>query len=42
MIPKRLIDSEKAKEVLGFEATTPLQEGLKKTVLWYKDHIKNA
>jgi len=39
MIPKRLIDAKKAKEVLGFEATTPLEEGLKKTIEWYKSTI---
>lgn len=39
MIPKRLIDAEKAKGVLNFEATTPLEEGLKKTINWYKSTI---
>ncbi len=34
MIPKRLIDNYKAKELLGFEAKTPLAEGIKKTVDW--------
>ncbi len=36
MIPKRLIDTSKAKKVLGFEAKTPLIEGIKKTIDWYK------
>ena len=36
MIPKRLIDVSKAERVLGFSATTPLKEGIKKTVEWYK------
>lgn len=36
MIPKRLIDPRKAKEVLGFEAKTPIEEGLKKTINWYR------
>ena len=36
MIPKRLIDSSKAKSVLGFEAKTSLEEGIRKTVDWYK------
>ncbi|KKQ68428.1 MAG: NAD-dependent epimerase/dehydratase [Parcubacteria group bacterium GW2011_GWC2_39_11] len=36
MIPKRLIDPSKAKEILGFEAKTPLADGIKKTVDWYR------
>lgn len=40
MIPKRLIDPTKAKAILGFEATTPLEEGLRKTVAWYKSTIQ--
>jgi len=41
MIPKRLIDNTKAKEILGFEARTSLAEGIKKTVDWYRSTIKN-
>ena len=36
MIPKRLIDTSKAKNILGFEAKTPLIDGIKKTVEWYR------
>jgi len=36
MIPKRMIDPRKAKEVLGFEVKTPMEEGLKKTIDWYR------
>ena len=36
MIPKRLIDTTKAKQFLGFVAKTPLSEGIKKTVNWYR------
>jgi len=36
MIPKRLIDTAKAKEILGFEAKTTIAEGLKKTIQWYR------
>jgi len=39
MIPKRLIDPTKAKSVLGFTATTPLEEGLRKTIAWYRSTI---
>jgi len=35
MIPRRLIDSSKARELLGFEAKTPFIDGIKKTVDWY-------
>jgi GDP-L-fucose synthase len=36
MIPTRLIDVTRAKEFLGFEARTPLAEGIERTVDWYK------
>jgi len=36
MIPKRLIDPSKAKTLLGFEAKTPIDVGLKKTIQWYR------
>lgn len=36
MIPKRLIDPSKARELLGFDAKISLAEGLRRTVDWYK------
>ena len=36
MIPRRLIDVTKAKKLLGFEAKTSLEDGIKKTVQWYR------
>ena len=39
MIPKRLIDPSKAKRRLGFEATTPIEVGLKKTIDWYRSTL---
>lgn len=36
MIPKRLIDVSKAKRQLGFEPGVPLEEGLRRTVAWYR------
>jgi len=42
MIPTRLIDPTRAKELLGFEARTPLAEGIGKTVDWYKRTHKVA
>ncbi len=37
--PKRQLETSRAKEAFGFQATTPLQEGLKKTIDWY---LKNT
>jgi GDP-L-fucose synthase len=39
MIPKRLIDTRKAKELLDFEAKTAIEEGLKCTITWYKSSL---
>lgn len=36
MIPKRLIDVTKAQTLLGFEAKTSLEDGLGKTLRWYR------
>lgn len=36
MIPKRLIDPSKAKQRLGFEAQTSIEDGLRKTIAWYR------
>lgn len=33
--PRRCLDTTKAKELLGFEATTDLQTGLKHTIEWF-------
>jgi GDP-L-fucose synthase len=34
-VGQRMIDTTKAKEILGFQATTTFREGLKKTIDWY-------
>ena len=36
--PRRALDTSRAKELFGFEATTPLEEGLERTVAWYREH----
>jgi len=36
MIPKRAVSVQKAKSLIGFEASTNLEEGLLKTIEWYK------
>lgn len=38
MIPKRLIDVAKAKKIINFKPKISLEEGLKRTILWYKKH----
>ena len=38
MIPKRLIDTSKANEILGFKAKTPLVDGINETVKWYRNN----
>ena len=37
-IPVRLMDNTAARQLLGFEATTPLAEGLRQTIAWYRSH----
>lgn len=36
MIPVRLVDVTKARDLLGFEATTDLRAGLRQTIDWYR------
>ncbi len=35
--PRRRLDIEKAERLFGFKASTGLDEGLRKTIQWYKD-----
>ena len=35
--PRRMLDTTRARQEFGFEATTGFREGLKKTIDWYKD-----
>ena len=37
MIPTRLIDPSKALRLLGFKAATPIEQGLAKTIAWYRN-----
>jgi len=34
--PKRLLDTSRAKALLDWQATTPLEEGLRRTIAWYR------
>jgi Nucleoside-diphosphate-sugar epimerases len=36
-VPRRLADTRKARAMLGFEATTPFEAGLKSLVAWWQD-----
>ena len=36
--PRRKLDTSRAKELFGFEAKTPLREGIERTVAWYREH----
>ena len=40
--PRRSIDATRARELFGFEAQTPLREGLERTVAWYREHVLAA
>ena len=34
--PRRSVDARLARELFGFEAQTPLREGIERTVGWYR------
>jgi GDP-L-fucose synthase len=40
--PRRSVDATRAHELFGFEARTPLREGLERTVAWYREHAATA
>lgn len=42
MIPKRMIDASLARDLIGFQAKTSLDEGLKKTIIWYKNTLLSS
>jgi len=37
--PRRSLDVSRAKKLLGWSASTPLEEGLKRTIDWYRESI---
>jgi len=39
---RRCADLSKAKRILKWQPTTPLKEGLMKTIAWFKDNVKNG
>ncbi len=40
--PRRCLDVRRARELLGFEATTSLSDGLDQTIAWYLKHSRKA
>ena len=40
--PRRSLDATRAKELFGFEAKTPLREGLERTIAWYRASLARA
>jgi len=41
MIPKRLIDISMAKEILGFEPKISIEEGIARTIRWYRNRTQS-
>jgi GDP-L-fucose synthase len=37
--PRRSVDAGRARELFGFEARTPLREGIERTVVWYRSAV---
>ena len=37
--PRRSVDPTRARELFGFEAQTPLREGIERTVAWYRSAV---
>ena len=40
--PRRALDTSRARELFGFEARTPLREGLERTIAWYREAAPQA
>ena len=41
-IPRQYLDSAKARRVLGWRPAFDLDEGLKRTIAWYRDHLDHV
>jgi GDP-L-fucose synthase len=37
--PRRCLDVSRAKELFGFQARTPLEKGLRRTIAWYRSRL---
>jgi GDP-L-fucose synthase len=40
--PRRCLDTSRATELLGFTASTPLEEGLRETIAWFRAQVTAA
>ncbi|MFO7944167.1 MAG: GDP-L-fucose synthase [Anaerolineales bacterium] len=40
--PRRALDVSRAKEYFGFKAEIPFEEGLKRTISWYREHQESG
>ena len=40
--PRRRLDTRRARELFGFEASTPLEQGLERTIAWYRERGPGA
>lgn len=40
--PRRRLDTSRAKATFGFEAETPFENGLERTIEWYREHREEA
>jgi GDP-L-fucose synthase len=40
--PRRVLDTKKAEKYFGFKAKMDLEEGLKRTIAWYRDYRKKS
>ena len=37
--PRRALDTQRAEKFFGFRARMPFEEGLNRTIKWYRNHI---
>jgi GDP-L-fucose synthase len=40
--PRRVLDTSRAEQFFGFRAQTPFEEGLRRTIEWYREHRVRA
>lgn len=40
--PRRMLDVSRAKQRFGFEARVGFQEGLDRTITWYRRHVSEV
>jgi CDP-glucose 4,6-dehydratase len=41
-IPQQYLDSTRAREMLGWRPTFDLDEGLRRTIVWYRDYLERG